>query len=318
MEATDYQKLVLRTSDLKPSLAKGVRVIAYVSLWTVLSAYLSFSENTWIWLSGQVLYGLVVLQWFVLLHDFGHNHFFKSGRLNWLFGYVSSLFCLVPYAPWKWIHSQHHTWTGWHDLDPTQESTLPNQAKPLKNKIANICWLLGIPVLTLAFSFKNFWNLPRLFRLFPDTTKHIHFVFSIFLLIAVFAAQVYFVPGFLAAWIVGYCFFLFLSDPLLISQHVHIPQKISHGATVNPFSVKEQDQYTRTLIFPTWVSKYILLGFDKHTLHHIIPRLPCYHLNSVDYTFSGSIPWHKWLVIAKQTPAETLLFSNNNNTGLNI
>lgn len=318
MNATEYQNLVQQTSELKPSLGKGFATLFYVVGGTILAIYLSFSENKIMWLFGQLLYGIVVFQWFVLLHDFGHNHFFKSSRLNWFFGYISSLFCLVPYAPWKWIHTQHHTWTGWHDLDPTQEATLPHQAKPLKNKIANLCWLLGIPALTLAFSLKNFWNLPRLFKIFPDPEKRIQFIFSIFFLISVFALQIYFLPGFFSAWVLGYCLFLFLSDPLLISQHVHIPQQFSNGASVSPFSVKEQDQFTRTLLFPKWISKYILLGFDKHTLHHLIPRLACYHLNSVDYTFSGSISWYKWLIKAKRISAEKLLFSNNNKSGLNI
>lgn len=318
MELNDYTALVQKTSTWKPSLLKGARVLTYVFVLTTISIYLSFSENAWLWLLGQFLYGVVVFQWFVLLHDFGHNYFFKAKWLNWAFGYISSMICLIPFAPWKWIHSLHHTWTGWHDLDPTQESTLPKQNRPLQAAIANFVWVTWIPVLTLAFSFKNFWNLPRLFRLFKEPNKRIHFIISVTLPLLAFGLQIYFIPGFLVAWALGYYFFLFISDPLLISQHVHMPQQISDGKNVNPFTVKEQDQFTRSLMFPVWVSKYMLLSFDKHTLHHVLPRLACYHLADVDHRFTASIHWFEWLVRAKKTPAAKLLFSNNKDTGLNL
>lgn len=320
MEIADYQTLLVKTSLLKPDFIKAFRVLGYVSTITALSVYLSLSDTLAIWFMGQVLYGFSVLQWFILMHDFGHNCFFKKHRLNlnWFFGYISSLICLVPFAPWKWIHSRHHTWTGWHDLDPTQEATLPSGSTPLKNFLANWSWRLFLPVLTLSFSFKNFWNLPRLFRLFKDKNKQFHFVLSIILPLSFLAFQIYFVPDFLKIWALGYYFFLVISDPLLISQHVHIPQKFSGNAPVSPFGVKDQDQFTRTLLFPKWISRYILLSFDKHALHHVVPRLACYHLKDIHHEFPNSMNWLEWLIKAKKTPAHTLLFSNNSKTGLNI
>lgn len=318
METAVYQQILASTSQLKPSLSKGLGVLLYVSVNTTIALYLSFSDITALWFLGQMLFGITVLQWFILMHDFGHNYFFKNSYLNWFFGYWCSIICLVPFAPWKWIHSQHHTWTGWHDLDPTQESTQPSKSSFLKNKLANWSWKLGIPTLTLAFSFKNFWNLPRLFRLFKEPSKRMHFIFSVTFPILVIVSLIYFVPGFWHAWALGYLFFLILSDPLLLSQHVHIPQKFSDGASVAPFSVKEQDQFTRTLIVPDWVSKFVLLAFDKHTLHHVVPRLACYHLNTIQCSFKTSIHWMEWLIKAKNIPAEKLLFSNNNETGLNL
>lgn len=318
MNVADYQTLVQQTSHLKPNMFKGIRVLLFVSLITVLAIYLSFSINIYAWLIGQLLYGLCVLQWFVLLHDFGHNYFFRSKFLNWFFGYVSSFFCLVPFAPWKWIHAQHHTWTGWHNLDPTQEGTLPSNATPTKRKLSNWSWKLGIPALTLAFSLQNFWNLPRLFRYFKEPAKRIQCVFSILFLITTFILQVCLIPGFLVAWTLGYCLFLIVSDPLLISQHAHVPQKIDSENKATPFSVKEQDQFTRTLLFPKWISRFILLSFDRHSLHHVLPRLACYHLINIEYRFQNSSHWFTWLTKAKKTPAETILFSNNNNTGLNL
>lgn len=318
MDAKDYQMLVSQSSSLKPNSFKAIKVLIFVILVTTLGLVLSFSGNVWLWGLGQIVYALSVLQWFVLLHDFGHNYFFKSSRMNWFFGYLASALCLVPFAPWKWIHSQHHTWTGWHDLDPTQESTMPDRITPLKKKLANWSWRLYLPSLTLAFSLKNFWNLPRLFKIFKETSKRAQFVFSVMFLIISFSLQVYFIPDFLQAWAGGYLLFLVISDPLLISQHVHIPQKLSNGQVVSPITVKEQDIYTRSLVFPKWVSRYILLSFDKHTLHHVLPRLACYHLITINYQFTQSIPWLNWLKKAKRTPAETLLFSDNSKTGLNI
>lgn len=318
MKKEDFRRLAQQQGPLKSHRGWALLTLGRVILFTLAAVFFSYSENPWIWFGGQILYGLAVLQWFVLMHDFGHNYFFKSKNANWIWGHVASFFCLAPFTPWKYIHGKHHTWTGWHDLDPTMESTLPALATPLQRKAANLIWKSWLPLLSLAFSFKNFWNYPRLARYWPQRSARWEFIFSISFIVAVLALQILFVPHFWKVWALGYFIFLVISDPLLISQHSHIPQRIAGPREVRPFPVYEQEVYTRSLLFPAWVSKYLLLNFDAHIAHHIFPTVACYHLHRIHYRTGHEYPWWDWLKKAKSVPAEVLLFSHREDSGLDL
>lgn len=310
MKKEEFSNLSIEYHKFGSNLLAGALLLLRVSLLTGIALLLSASEEVFIWLIGQFLFSIAVFQWFVLLHDFGHNNFFKSTVANWIWGHIASLFCLVPYTPWKFIHTKHHVWTGWHDKDPTMESTLPKMRPELQLRIARFTWKYWIPLLILAFSFKNFWNVPRLFRLFPKKNDHLQFLFSISLLIVAFTLSVIYIPKFFIFWSLGYFLFLFWSEPILISQHTHIPQKISAGQEVRPIPVYEQEIYTRALRFPPFISKFILLKFDFHIAHHIWPSIPCYYLDRVKAPATNSFIWWTWLKAVKGLPGDQILFSN--------
>ena len=58
-------------------------------------------------------------------------------------------------------------------------------------------------------------------------------------------------------------------DVLLLSQHTHIPQRVSHGAGVRRFPAVEQEEFSRSLRLPGWLST-ALPHFDAHELHHML------------------------------------------------
>ncbi|QDK38642.1 fatty acid desaturase [Bdellovibrio sp. NC01] len=314
----DFKATVVKYHAYKSNTTLAIWTLSRVIALTAMSVVLSLSSMTLVWLVGQCLFAIAVLQWFVLLHDFGHNVFFKSGTANWIWGHVASIFCLVPFTPWKFIHAQHHTWTGWQDKDPTMESTLPQNGNNSRRKVARFAWRWWIPVLAISFSVKNFWNMPRLFRLFPRTKERWQFVFSFLVMQLTFWVIFPHTPHIWKIWTVGYLLFLVIADPLLISQHSHVPQKIAGSEEVRPVPVYEQDQFTRTLFFPPFVSKYILLSFDAHGPHHIWPKIPCYFLPMVKVRSANDADWYSWLKEAKALPADQILFSNREETGWNI
>jgi fatty acid desaturase len=306
---------LLRKSEWSQSLLLSSRVLFL----TLAALFISTSPITVFWLFGQILLGIAILQWFVLLHDFGHNCFFPNKKLNLWAGYFASLFCWVPFYPWKQIHTMHHVWTGWQDRDPTMESTLPRPRGKAITLLARICWRLWIPVLSLGFSFHNFWNLPRLWRLFPEPKERIHFLFST-LGLAVFLIAVMRSSEFWHFYGLGYLIFLIIADPLLISQHSHVPQMLAKDSSMEvlPVPVYEQELYTRTLQFPNWMGKYILLNFDAHSAHHLWPTLPCYHLGKIKVESKFDAPWLKWLYMTKKLPIDRILFSSRKDTGWQI
>lgn len=285
---------------------------------TVVAITLSYSGHLLLLILGQILLGLMILQWFILLHDFGHNHFFKSETANTFWGFIASLFCLVPYSSWKAIHSKHHTWTGWQDKDPTMQTTLLVKKKEHMWPLTRFVWALGIPAITLMFSLKNFWNIQKLFKIFPDKKLRSEFIFSILLLILFALVVIPQIPNYWQTWLPAYLLFLIISDPLLLSQHTHVPQNLSNGNEVRPIPVYEQDVFTRELTFPKWVSDYILLNFDKHVCHHIWPNIPCYHLGKLNFQKNASVSGFQWILKSKKLPGDKLLFLNRKETGWDI
>jgi fatty acid desaturase len=121
---------------------------------------------------------------------------------------------------------------------------------------------------------------------------------------------------FLEIWAVAFVCYLSIGDPVLLSQHVHVPWKRTFGEAVRPFSHAEQDRFSRTIIVPGWVAQWILLQFMKHGAHHAYPSIAHYDLARVPFESVHAIRWSEWLRAAKGMPAIRLLYENSNDTGV--
>jgi omega-6 fatty acid desaturase (delta-12 desaturase) len=298
---------------------RGFLVVAGVLALTLSGLALSLVGGPLLWLPGQVLVALAILQWFVLLHDLGHAGFFRSRWLNDVAGHVASYFVILPFYPWRYVHAEHHRWVGWKDLDPTQSQVQPRELSQGARTLVDFCWRYWVPVFALSFSFGNFWNLPKLFRLCRKPGEKARCIWScVFLILFVAPVFVFWPLEALRAYGLSYLLYLFVSDPLLLSQHAHIPQQLSRGETVRPVPLRQQDTYTRTLVFPEWASKWVLLRFDRHGAHHFFPTLPLYRLGAIDLPVRNRISWWEWLREAKRMPAHRLLLENRDDTGSRI
>lgn len=296
--------------------SRNVTAASIVTLLTLIGLgliYFSAHSSGLTWFIAQLLLGVVIIQWFFLLHDLGHDHYFSYKPLNVFFGFFSSLFCILPFYPWRYIHRTHHLWTGWKDLDPTMTIIIPRNVPDWKKSTINFCWKYWIPLFTLSFSFANFWNIKKLNRLFPE--KKLNNYFSIILPV-VFHITLFLIVGshlYFKSYGLAFFTFLFLCDPLLLSQHSSIPQKHSHGEKVTMVHFREQDQYTRSLIFPGWMNRYIFLGFNNHILHHLIPTMPGYQLSKIRMRNGNDQNWFEWLKEAKKIKGFDLLLSEERN-----
>jgi fatty acid desaturase len=121
---------------------------------------------------------------------------------------------------------------------------------------------------------------------------------------------------FLEVWAVAFVCYLSIGDPVLLSQHVHVPLLRTAGQPVRPFSRSEQDQFSRTIIVPGWVAQWILLQFTTHGAHHAYPSIAHYDLAQVPFKSVHAIRWSQWLRAAKRVPAVRLLYENSNDTGV--
>jgi fatty acid desaturase len=106
-------------------------------------------------------------------------------------------------------------------------------------------------------------------------------------------------------------------DLLLISQHTHVPMGLSQGNDVIPHPAIEQEQFTRSLRFPAWLSP-LLLNFDAHELHHMYPFVPGYRLSAIPYSPTNEVSCWKWIPAARNVPGEVLLFQNRHQSGYDV
>lgn len=304
--------------ELKPSNRMGFICVAVVSSFTILALFLAKQENKVVWLVSQIILALAFLQWFILLHEAGHQTLFKSRILNNITGYVAGFFALLPYQSWYLIHARHHRWTGWQDKDATTASLVPRTLGKWEIFIIRMAWKYYLPLFSILYRINNFWLLVRV-KLYTSTAAHKRITLNIVAQLVAYIILIITV-GFLSLLTsCGLAFFLSLimQDPILLSQHTHIPQNISGGKDVTPFPVESQAQFTRSLSFPKWFST-LILHFDAHELHHHYPYISGYYLHKLPAPINAPINWWVWLRAAKKLPAEVFMFQNRNQTGFNL
>jgi 1-acyl-sn-glycerol-3-phosphate acyltransferase len=308
-------------STLQPSNGLGILYFACASLLTTVSITLSLSSNTWLWLLGQLLLSITFIQWFAILHEAGHKTMFRSRWLNRWICYIAGFFALIPGDCWRLVHAKHHYWTGWQDLDVTTETLVPRQLRGIERFVINVCWRLWIPLFASLYRWNNYWNLPRLRKIFqrPRQKRLVTTNILAYLLTYVAITIAVGASAMITTFGLGLLISFALQDLLILSQHTHIPMKVSDGDSVRPFPPKQQEVFTRSLTFPTWFARLVLLNFDAHGLHHMLPRIPGYHLHQLQSRETlNCIRWWKWIFAAKGVPGEILLFQNRDDTGFHF
>jgi fatty acid desaturase len=314
------EKTGVKYANLGPRDSAGLIIVVAFSAVTAAALYLSSRESTAAWLAGQVLLAVALVQWFVVLHEAGHGTLFRTRALGVLSGHLASFFCVIPFRSWQAVHGLHHKWTGWQDLDPTTAALVPRELGRLERALANACWKLWIPLFSVLYRVRNFWAVPRLLSLFHSPERRRKLLVNIVALSASYGALLYFVgPGaVLRTAGLGFLLSLIFLDPLLLSQHTHIPLKLSAGQAVAPFPPLEQEVFTRSLRFPGWFSAGVLLHFDAHELHHMYPHVAGYSLRRINEATENDMEWWAWVKAAKRVPADVFMFQNRNDTGLRI
>lgn len=295
-------------------------IICWQILVSTLAIFLSLRSEWYYWLVGQLMLSLVMVQWFFLLHDFGHGSFFKSKWLNETFGMVASLFALLPFYPWKYIHHAHHKWTGWREMDPTIPERKFEELTAGQIRLVNFCWKFWIPIFAFTYSLQTFYKMSRLTRLFSGKKRHSAMSWSIraiglghLIMLIGFGLSTY-----LQVWLLAFFLYLSISDPLLLSQHTHLDYRDAESDEIAPVSHKEQAVFSRSVEYPAWMEKYLLYFNNRHGLHHQFPWIPTYQLGKMESPEENRISWLEWLRIAKSLPGHLLIFRSYKHTGVKL
>ena len=303
-------------SHLHPRNGAGWMVTATGVALLLLGGWLASLASPWSWVAGQIIVALALLQWFVILHEAGHNTLFRTRRLNRLVGHIAGVFALIPFHNWQRIHARHHKYTGWQDLDATTALLVPRAVKPWERRVMNLAWATGLPLFSVLYRMQNFWNLPRVERYLarPEDVRAVRWNALVLGLIYVVVATAAGPVTLLATFGLGLILSLMAQDVILLSQHTHMPTNLSQGAAVRPFTPQEQEPYTRSLRLPAWLS-LLLLRFDLHELHHMYVQVPGYDLHRIQYTTQNEVNWLDWTRDAKRLSGTDFLFGNREQTG---
>lgn len=304
---------------LRPTNLAGGVLIASCIGFTAFAIWLSTFDAPIVWLAGQLLLALSLVQWFAVLHECGHETLFRTKPLHRVVGWLAGFFSVIPFYNWKRVHGRHHKWTGWQDVDPTTASLVPRELSSFERALVNVCWRFWIPLFSVLYRLNNFWNWPRLRVLFQKPEDRRRLAASMLALLAAYVTLFVVVGGETLLRVAGLALLLTLvaEDLLLISQHTHIPQNVSNGDAVRPFPTIEQEVFTRSLVFPRWLSA-LLLHIDAHELHHMYPYVPGYRLGAVEYQTENEIGVWAWIRGARGMRGEILLFHNRLETGADI
>jgi fatty acid desaturase len=240
---------------------------------------------------------------------------FRSKWPHAFVGLIAGFFSLIPFYNWKRIHGRHHKWTGWQDVDPTTASLVPRPLGRVERALVNVCWRCWIPLFSLIYRVNNFWNMPRLRSLFTKPQERRRFAVSSIALLATYVVIVALIGPATALRSAGAGLLLAFvaEDVLILSQHTHIPLQISHGEPVRPFPTIEQEAFTRSLVFPRWISALLL---------HIMSGAPPHAIRSCRGIASAASHTKRQTKSdcgrgsrGRALPGEVLLFHNRLETG---
>lgn len=303
-------------SHLRARDGAGWIVLGAAATITTLGAALALQESPWLWAAGQVVIAVALLQWFVILHEAGHNTLYRTRRLNRLAGHVASFFALIPFHNWQRIHARHHKYTGWQDLDATTALLVPRKLKSWERPVINFFWATGLPLFSILYRVQNYWNLPRIAPYLARPEDMLAVRTNAWMLGAVYVTALVAIGPLtlLATAGVGLLLNLMAQDVILLSQHTHMPSNLSKGQAVRPFAPQAQEPFTRSLRLPEWLS-ILLLRFDLHELHHMYVQVPGYDLARIPYRTHNEVGWWGWTREAKRLSGEDFLFGDRERTG---
>lgn len=304
-------------TSLKPRNSIGALYFFLATILTALGIWLSMFVTFFIWITGQVILAIALLQWFILLHEAGHRTLFRSKSLNTYAGHVAALLSGFPYSSWVLIHFRHHKWTGWQDLDATTASLVPRPLENWEQTVINFCWKFWIPLFSLIYRINNYWNYPRVAKYILLRERRVKVARDILILLSAYVVLILAIglSAFLQIFGLAFLISLVLQEIILLSQHTHIPAKLSAGNSVRPFSPLEQEVYTRSLRFPDWISSIVLMHFDAHELHHMYVHVPGYDLRKIPYRTHNEVDWWNWIKGSKRLSGVSLLFEDSGRTG---
>ena len=103
-------------SDMRKAIIQIITTFTpYLALWSLMIYLVLNDFPYWMVLLVVPFQAAITLRIFIIFHDCCHGSFFKSNRLNTIFGYLTGTLTFTPFRQWRAHHNAHHATSG--DLD---------------------------------------------------------------------------------------------------------------------------------------------------------------------------------------------------------
>jgi fatty acid desaturase len=229
----------------------------------------------------QFLFAVLFFHHFAILHECGHETASARSWLNTLTGHYASLFCFMPYYPWKYIHSEHHAWAGNVERDPTLKAVRDYRpSNRLTNGAVRLAWRTWVPLLAFI-QHLVLWSYPLMLLKMGQLRgrRLLRCVASVLLLPVAYAGLHLCVPEYFNLANFGWSFVIYLVLVELINFPHHLGTEVFHTTSEGrKLPLWEQARVTRSCYYPPVVSELLLLNFNFHIEHHLFPNLPWHEL----------------------------------------
>lgn len=260
-----------------------------VMLWVIDLLLLTLAWNLWLGEStlfqgvGLVLAGFAVLQIYLILHEALHGAAANNRTLNNFIGHLSGWMIALPFLVRRRYHMAHHTWTA-HPVNDPENKAMIEKFSVMTHKqerTLEFMWKHWIPMIAANHFLAN-WRAPFVARAQGDTSarilKEIRFA-RLYLVGYLAMAGVAFALGHLADLVLFYLliwlFLFFMVELLNLPHHAEAPLLAKDAERLQYW---EQDRVSHDCkSLPLW-SRFVILNFNLHIVHHAFPSVPWYRL----------------------------------------
>lgn len=299
-----------RQVDYRPETGRAIRATAQTLLFAV--APLLAAERAWhagwgwaavplVVLAGMSLYGAVAI-----VHDLAHNSFLSSRPLNAVFGYLLAPLLLMEFGGFRRSHLDHHLHSQ-STIDPKRfgvehkaDTTDPEHCSldlcpaPLRGplrlgaaavalplRVRQLLYLLVLPIFMgpAVLLFSGEFSVAR--RDWRRVESWGATLGSALFLAALAAWSTHLLILFVVALLIGHActFHVFAAH---LSPH-QVYWTSARRATIAD-ALNVSDIHCGPLL--RWLGHGLS---DYHSLHHLSPAIPCYHLRAAEYMVSADI-----------------------------
>lgn len=235
-----------------------------------------FFDPLYWFLQGTMFWAL-----FVVGHDCGHGSFSQSSRINYFFGHLAHTFLLVPFHGWRISHQTHHNHHGdverdesWHPISKTQYDSMNPISKFLRFKLFLIVFPLYLFVRSSGRDGSHFLPGSDLFK--PYDKKFVvqsTIWWSVWICCILFLGVQFGIWNLISYYVIPY--FVFVIWLSLVTFLHHTDSSIpwyrgnSWSFVKGAFSTIDRKY---------GIFEWIHHNIGTHTVHHLFPKIPHYHL----------------------------------------
>lgn len=281
-----------------PSVAPNLLIVAFDAALLAFAVWALRRGGVGFYLLSQAALAVVFFNAFSLLHEAGHGSASRWRWFNTALGHVASVFCFVPYFPWKYIHQRHHVWTGNLENDPVLRSVRKFRDAGVP-PLVRASWRSWVPMGALLQHVVYLTYPLVLWRSGRMQKRELWgSVFSVLFMVGAWTAGALLWPEVIRLRHVALALlFFFIAEEL-----VNLPHHLDVSTHDGKLPLWEQHRATRSCYYPPGFSELLVLNFNFHTEHHLFPSLPWYRLRrarrllkdelAADYQEAVGIRWN--------------------------